>query len=264
MSESIKINDIESQSLMKEFSGQIFKISLIESVFKSILAFLNAKNKKMSRFCCSKFSEAKFLDDDESLDDMIIADQRVLDENKVTFTDLAVAIDSIFAFWCKVPCFTKIGGYTHRFKDEKVIVSDRCHYRIKYDSHLGYQYCPFDQCCKEPAKYNGRNSGSRMINITKFIDGMQVENLLIGDLLCHLAQEHNFLEGKTCAFRIDPQKFIDFFGLTQEKDEMSGKINADWFAKKFESGAWQLSHTVDPKPEEIKMMDGIGGLKYSN
>ena len=203
----------------------------------------------------SQFSNATFLGEDESLLDLIKNDNSVLIQNDITWEELANAIASVVRFVVDQP--SMIGQ--HMVLATYVSISKDISFRISGEIHMGYQFCPFDKCLHKPAEFRGEYVGSTIVTIVKQKNNKIVEKIQLGSLLSHLCMEHQFLEGKDCEFRVDPQKFIDFFELKEEK-KINGTISTHWFGEKIKRKNITIQYLLDPIPNNIKLRLGrIGG-----
>lgn len=218
---------------------------------------------ELRRMRNSSFSTAKFLGDEECLSSLIESDTTTLVKNGITHAELANAICGVVDFCMAQPLVVKGDKYSFEVKATYLGISENISFRISSVMHMGYQLCPFEICVNERPKFNGEGVGSVIATIVKYENREKVTEIQLGSLLSHLCHAHHFLEGVDCAFRVDPQKFIDLFELKKEK-EFNGTINVDWFAKKVKRDKIAIDRVIDPIPIITKFMSGVGGIQYSN
>lgn len=216
------------------------------------------------RMCNSIFSSKRFLGDNECLSSLIERDAATLVKNNVTHTELANAICGVVDFCADQPLMVRGDApYSYKVKATYLRMSDKVSFKISSVTHMGYQSCPFENCLNSRPKFNGEGVGNVIATIAKYENNEEVTRIQLGSLLSHLCHEHHFLEGVDCAFRVDPQQFIDLFELKKEK-ELNGTINADWFAGKVKRDKIAVHRVIDPIPTIMKFMSGVAGLEYSS
>ncbi len=218
---------------------------------------------ELRRMRNSNFSTARFLGDEECLSSLIESDTATLVENGITHAELANAICGVVNFCMVQPLIVRGDKYSFEVKATYLGISENVSFRISYVMHMGYQLCPFESCLNARPTFNGEGVGSVIATIVKYENHEKVTEIQLGSLLSHLCHEHHFLEGINCAFRVDPQKFIDLFELKKEK-ELKGTINADWFAEKVKRDKIAVDRVIDPIPTIMKFMSGVAGLEYSS
>lgn len=219
---------------------------------------------ELARMRDRKFSSETFLGQHESLQEIVADDERVLLQNDISWKEFANAIFGLFNFFRKQEQFVRTLLGSHRVTCSTLQLNDTTVLQWSFDgfrAYLGYQECPFDKCVGSWAKFGNENVGSMELQLSKTAENV-TSQIHISDLLCHLCDHHHFLEGKNCAMRIDPQNFIDFFSLQSEKKEC-GSISAHWLEEKIDREKIKVERVIDLMPEHFKMMDGIGGLRYS-
>jgi hypothetical protein len=214
------------------------------------------------------FSHATFLGGDESLDDIVANDAKTLADNGLTWQDLCNVMHSVYRVYSAQETFLNLTIYTktpvtHRVLHTQMQLDDSIAWRFTGVSHMGYQQCPFPECCdKFYVEYNERGVGDTIVTIEKLKDGAVIDTLTFGTLLLHLAHQHQFLQGHQCRFRVDPQRWIDFFDLKEEKRRLDGGWLANWLCDKCKRETRYFDRIIDPMPEYLKFYDGVASPRY--
>jgi len=170
----------------------------------------------------------KHLGQDENLKNLIIEDEKIMENHNITFVQLKNFFDKI-----------KYHADAHTYENE--VVFNEQYINIVKSLNLGSpkwclwgrmifpifnnkihviqivwggaELCPFRS--PEDKKYRGYEYGSIDWVFIKCDTG---EYMHIGDLLFHQISKHHFFQSKCSKYRVEPEKLINFFNLKEGVD----------------------------------------------
>jgi hypothetical protein len=230
-----------------------------------------------SKFRSTLFSSALFLKQEDSLAGVIATDVKTLSALGFTMQELANFMDSLHRIY-----------KDHKTKAHEQTMENYRNFSVHYQlsnityavdgetkqfsltgvSYLGCQSCPFG--CKIPCGQNcanttmwiarNHNTVVRQTNDTV----LSSDQIQFGNLLPHLAREHSFLESDGLAYRVDPQRWSDFFGLAAIKRTNPDESFLDFFQRDTGVTCKMVCDVESALMRAMKMMSGTGGLVYTH
>jgi hypothetical protein len=137
-----------------------------------------------------------FLGWDESLRDIMAADELAMQRIGVTFEALAAALESLIA------------AAINAHSDEVVIDSA---YRVRIQPYLGFQICPWSP---DPNRAQCEGRAVHYASLDWRVENLRTGQAMAGPgLIIHMMHDHHFSEGWESPYRVDPVALTRLLGL---------------------------------------------------
>jgi len=187
------------------------------------------------------YSQSGFLQQGDSLIEVIDNDKRYLRSVNITYKQIVDRIETI------------IGKYYRSLdlKKESMLIENK--YKITSICSLGAQECPF-QNKKKDQGYHGHEYGNADITIVNIETG---ESITFSNLLPHMIVKHHFFESPKSLYRLDPSQIIRILDI---------KPNIDYQPTYKYFYSWDLYQCGDDpnlSPEFIQALNHYSLKKYN-
>lgn len=203
-----------------------------------------------------KNSQTPFLGEHDDLIDVVINDQKFLDERGITRLQIAARM-KMFAD----------GG---EFEDDD--------WKVEIIQTKGRQYCPFD--INPDIKFEFPYGSRDIIVFNKKIQ----KQIKFADLLIHLIADHQFFEGPDMEYRVEPEEAIQVLEVNKDCEEKEYcemfRILEKWDIKaivsKYRNGEVDTftyqdkkyevytDHVLGPTPRYLCKIDGLWQYIFYN
>ncbi len=186
-----------------------------------------------------KCSGVGFLAPGQNLVDVCQKDAEILKARGITHEQIADRLEAVimkaeFLFEQRLKKFGFFYPQANRLVPQAIIEDKIC--VPKYESFLGYQYCPFSQDLENEETVCGK--GCSMIKIINMASKKCISN--ITELHGHLIKDHHFFEGHP-PYRLDPELAIEVLGI---------EPGVDYKVKTFNKSEWQVSRSTNVYQKE--------------